>query len=86
VLQFFHEDVALAMEHYRDKEGVEELTDCDSTVKFIRKMHKLIKAMNSSNAWDSLRSSEENETRKVRVLQENKCIIKHHSTKNVNRP
>lgn len=53
------------MEHYRDVMKVPELQDCGPTVKFIRKVSQLIKAMNSRNTWDSLRHDEGNESRKV---------------------
>lgn len=66
--QFFSHDVANAMEHYRDKENVEELQDCHATVAFIRKVADLRKAMNARHPWDSLRDDDENEGKKVSFL------------------
>jgi hypothetical protein len=63
--QFFSEDVAIAMEYYRDIENVDELKDCQATCAFIRRVHRLRKAMNASHAWDSLRDEEDNEAYKV---------------------
>jgi len=54
--QFFSEEVAVAMEHYQ-KKGVAGLQDCAPTVAFIRRINKLIDAMNASSSQLSLRSA-----------------------------
>ncbi|KAE8749969.1 hypothetical protein FOCC_FOCC003440 [Frankliniella occidentalis] len=66
--QFFSEDVARAMEHYRDKMQVHELHDSQATVSFIRKVNKLIKAMNAKDTWDSL--TDENDNTSKQAIQE----------------
>ncbi|KAK3916461.1 Transposable element P transposase [Frankliniella fusca] len=66
--QFFSEDVALAMEHYRDKMQVSELHDCHATVSFIRVVNKLIHAMNAKDTWDSL--TDDNDNKSKQAIQE----------------
>lgn len=53
------------MEHYRDKENVLELQDCQATVAFIRRVARLRKAMNANHSYDSLKDDDENEGKKV---------------------
>jgi len=56
--QFFSEDVAIAMEHYA-KDGIADLQDCAATVAFVRRVNKLIEAMNANTSQRSLRSRDE---------------------------
>lgn len=50
----FSEQVAIAMEHY-SRMGVKGLEDCAATVAFIRRVNKLIEAMNANSPSQSLR-------------------------------
>ncbi|KAK3932916.1 Transposable element P transposase [Frankliniella fusca] len=57
----FSEEVAIAMEHY-SKQRVSGLEDCQASVMFIRRINKLIDAMNAKCPFKSLRGkSDKNE-------------------------
>lgn len=60
VRQFFGEQVATAMEHYK-RLGVRGMDDCDSTVKFIRRINVLIDAMNSNTRSEGLKAEADQE-------------------------
>ncbi|KAK3928196.1 Transposable element P transposase [Frankliniella fusca] len=63
---FFSEQVATAMEHYKNQHII-GMEDCEATVKFIRRINVLIDFMNSNSRKDGLKApniqeeSEENE-------------------------
>ncbi|CAI6366893.1 unnamed protein product [Macrosiphum euphorbiae] len=53
-MQFFGHSVAAAMEHYKEK-GIESLKNCLPTIMFIKRINKLIDAMNSQQPSDGLK-------------------------------
>lgn len=60
----FSEQVAIAMEHYA-KMGVKGLEDCAATVAFIRRINKLIEAMNANSPAKSLRPKHSDDASQV---------------------
>ncbi|KAJ1531355.1 hypothetical protein ONE63_000039 [Megalurothrips usitatus] len=58
---FFSEEAATAMEHYR-RLGVRGMEDCESTVKFIRRVNVLIDALNSNSPQEGLKAPQEDQT------------------------
>jgi hypothetical protein len=52
-LQFFGNSTATAMEMY-EKEGVEELQDCEPTVSFIRRVNDLVDVMHVKTPENAL--------------------------------
>ena len=42
------------MEYYRDERKVSAFAECDSTISFIKRLDKLIKAMSSRTPLDAL--------------------------------
>lgn len=61
----------------KDEPNCDDLRDCDSTIIFIERINKLIKAMLSRTPADALRPVDDNSARKVRSYQ--KCKYSLHS-------
>ncbi|KAK3931553.1 DNA transposase [Frankliniella fusca] len=61
---FFSEQAATAMEHYK-MIGIKGMEDCDSAVKFIRRVNVLLDAMNSNTRSEGLKAPDTEEEVKL---------------------
>ncbi|XP_044576596.1 integrator complex subunit 7 homolog isoform X2 [Cotesia glomerata] len=64
-IELFSESISNAMKLLKDEPDCIELHDCDSTIIFIEKVNKLIKAMLSRTPIDALRPADDNVSKKA---------------------